>query len=485
MSTTAVTQTAESQTAVKRAADKVVSQIPEIVAGLRHSFAQGVTRPAEWRRGQLIRLRELLVDHSDEFEAALHTDLGKSATEAQLTEIGFLVSEIDHALSNLAKWMRPRRAAVPLALQPATGKIVPEPLGAALIIGPWNYPLMLALSPLIGAIAAGNAAIIKPSELAPATSSLLSRLIDSSLDRRAITVIEGAIPETTALLAEQFDHIFYTGNGSVGRIVARAAAEHLTPVTLELGGKSPAYVDDTVPLADVAKRIAWGKLMNAGQTCVAPDYVLGTQEVLTKLVPLLRAAIHDLYGSAINENSDYGRIVNDAHFERLVGYLADGDVVAGGSHDAATRFIEPTVITGVARDASVMQDEIFGPILPLIEVSDVDDALAVVTRRDKPLAAYVFSNNSEVRKRWEHETSSGALNFGVPVLHLSAPELPFGGVGASGSGAYHGEYSFEVFSHMKPVLSKPLRPDTLAATIMPPYTPAKDALVRRWLRKLL
>ena len=477
--------TARNQAAVTCAADRVVSQIPEIVAGLRYSFAQGVTRPVEWRRGQLMRLRELLVEHSGDFEAALHADLGKSPTEAQLTEIGFLVSEIDHALSNLAKWMRPRRASVPLALQPATGKIVPEPLGVALIIGPWNYPLMLTLSPLVGAIAAGNAAIIKPSELAPATSKLLAQLIDRKLDRRAITVIEGAIPETTALLAERFDHIFYTGNGNVGRIVARAAADHLSPVTLELGGKSPAYVDDTVPLADVAKRIAWGKFMNAGQTCVAPDYVLATQEVLTKLAPLLRAAIYDLYGSAINENPDYGRIVNDAHFERLVGYLADGDAVAGGSHDAVTRFIEPTVLAGVARDASVMQEEIFGPILPLVEVSDVDDAIDVVAGRDKPLAAYVFSNDAESCERWERETSSGALNFGVPVVHLSAPELPFGGVGASGSGAYHGKYSFEVFSHMKPVLSKPLRPDTLAATIMPPYTPAKDALVRRILRKLL
>ena len=459
-----------------------VAHIPEIVAGLRYSFEQGVTRPAEWRRDQLARLRTLL---AEDFEAALYSDLGKPGAEAQLTEIGFLMSEIDHTLANLGKWMRPRRATIPLALQPATGKIVSEPLGVALIIGPWNYPLMLALSPLIGAIAAGNASIIKPSELAPATAELLGRLIPDTLDRRGVAVIEGGVTETTALLAERFDHIFYTGNGRVGRIVARAAAESLTPVTLELGGKSPAYVDDTVPLADAAKRIAWAKFMNAGQTCVAPDYVLGTRDVLRRREPLLRDAIYDLYGSASRDNPDYGRVVNDEHFERLVSYLRDGEIVAGGSYDASTRFIEPTVLAGVSRDARVMQDEIFGPILPLVEVSGVDDALLMMNSRDKPLAAYVFSDDIAVRQRWERETSSGALNFGAPVLHLSVPELPFGGVGASGMGAYHGEYSFKVFSHMKPVLTNPLRPDTLAATIMPPYTQAKEALVRKWLRKLM
>lgn len=462
-----------------------IDRIPGIVAGLRYSYEQGVTRPIAWRREQLGRLRTLLIERGPEFEAALYADLGKSGTEAQLTEIGFLISEIDHTLANLAKWVRPRSATVPLALQPATAKILPEPLGVALVIGPWNYPLMLALSPLIGAIAAGNAAVIKPSELAPHTSSLIARLVADTLDRRACAVVEGGAEETTRLLAERFDHIFYTGNGRVGRIVARAAAEHLTPVTLELGGKSPAYIDDTVPLAEAAKRIAWGKLMNAGQTCVAPDYVLGTRAVLARLAPLLRSAIHDLYGSATGQNPDYGRIVNESHFKRLVGLLGDGDVVAGGSYDAGTRCIEPTVLMNVSRDAAIMQQEIFGPILPLVEVADIDDAIGFVNSGDKPLAAYVFSDDGVVRRRWEQETSSGALNFGVPVLHLSVPELPFGGVGESGTGAYHGEYSFATFSHFKPVLNKPLRPDTLAPTIMPPFTRAKDGLVRKWLRKLL
>ncbi|QIM15931.1 aldehyde dehydrogenase family protein [Leucobacter insecticola] len=462
-----------------------ITRIPGIVQGLRHSYNRGVTRPEAWRREQLLRLRKLLQDRGADFERALFDDLGKSGTESQLTEIGFLISEIDHALAHLSKWMRPRRVSVPLAVLPASARIIPEPLGVVLVIAPWNYPLMLALSPLIGALAAGNAAVVKPSELAPATSALIGRTLADALDPRAVAVIEGAVPETTALLEERFDHIFYTGSGRVGRIIARAAAEHLTPITLELGGKSPAYVDDTVPLAETARRIAWGKFINAGQTCVAPDYVLGTAKVLRELAPLLEDAIRDLYGTATDRNPDYGRIVDDAQFSRLVGYLDDGVVVAGGRHDSASRFIEPTLLTGVGRDSSVMREEIFGPILPLIEVQDLGDAIGFVAERDKPLAAYVFSDDGDTRRRWERETSSGALSFGVPVLQLVAPELPFGGVGASGMGAYHGERSFLVFSHEKPVLSKPLVPDTLAATIMPPYTAAKDTLARRWLRRVL
>ena len=461
------------------------SQIPEIVAGLRHTFNLGATRPEHWRRAQLARMRTMLVERSEDFERALHVDLGKSATEAQITEIGFLIAEIDHALAQLRRWMRPRRVSVPVGLQPAAARIVPEPLGVALVIAPWNYPLMLALSPAIGAIAAGNAVIIKPSELAPATSALLAQLLPDALDRRAIAVVEGGVTETTALLGERFDHIFYTGTGRVGRIVAHAAAEHLTPITLELGGKSPVYVDESVPLADVALRIAWGKFMNAGQTCVAPDYVLGRPETLARLTPHLERAIHELYGSAPKENPDYGRIVNDAHYERLVSYLADGRVAVGGGHDPDRRHIDPTVLTEVSPEAAVMREEIFGPILPMIEVESLDAAVSFVTAREKPLAAYVFSDDATVRQRWERETSSGALGFGVPVLHLATPELPFGGVGESGSGAYHGERSFRVFSHEKAVLSKPLRPDTLAATVMPPYTPAKQRLAKRWLPKLM
>lgn len=458
--------------------------IPLVVNGLRHGFRQGVTRAQSWRRSQLGAIRRMLFERAGDFEAALAADLGKSGTEAQLTEIGFVAGEVDHALAHLSSWMRHRRVAAPLAVQPASARVVPEPLGVALIIAPWNYPLMLALSPLVGAIAAGNAAVVKPSELAPATSAALALLVPQYLDRRAVAVVEGGVPETTELLAQRFDHIFYTGGGRVGRIVARAAAEHLTPVTLELGGKSPVYVDDTVDASAAAKRIAWAKFLNAGQTCVAPDYVLGTRQTLDHLAPALAGAILDFYGSAVQRNPDYGRIVNDAQFDRLVSYLGDGEVIVGGAHDAAERFIEPTVLDRVSRDSAVMRDEIFGPILPLVEVTGPDDAIGFVTGRDKPLAAYVFSDSATVRRRWTEETSSGALTFGAPMLHLTVPDLPFGGVGESGQGAYHGERSFRVFSHEKAVFAKPLAPDTLGPTIMPPFTPAKEGLVRRWLGRL-
>ncbi len=460
------------------------STIPTVVHGLRYSFGLGVTRPESWRRGQLQRLRDMLVEREADFEAALKADLGKSAIESQITEIGFLLGEIDHTLAHLSKWMRPRRVSIPLVVQPASGKVILEPLGVVLIIAPWNYPLMLALSPLVGAIAAGNGAVVKPSEIAPATSAAIAMLVPEYLDRRAIAVVEGGVPETTELLEQRFDHIFYTGNGRVGRIVAHAAAEHLTPITLELGGKSPVYIDDSVNLSEAAKRIVWGKFMNAGQTCVAPDYVMGERDVLARLAPKLADAIHELYGSAVQRNPDYGRIVSDAQFSRLISYLDDGELVIGGGHDAATRFIEPTVLAGVSRDSAVMRDEIFGPILPLITVDDLDDALRYVNAHDKPLAAYVFSDDSAVRRRWESETSSGALTFGAPVLHLTVPELPFGGVGESGQGAYHGERSFEVFSHSKAVMSKPLQPDTLAPTIMPPFNSTKEKIVRNLLGKL-
>ncbi|MFA7498748.1 MAG: aldehyde dehydrogenase family protein [Leucobacter sp.] len=466
-------------------ADTSLERIPDIVTGLRYGFDKGITRPESWRREQLQRLRAVLLDRTPEIEAALHADLGKSGAEAQATELGFLAAEIDHALAHLGRWMRPRRAPLPPALLPGSARVVREPLGVALIIAPWNYPVLLALSPLIGAIAAGNAAIVKPSELAPATSAVLARALEHGLDRRAFAVVEGGVPQTTVLLKERFDHIFYTGSGRVGRIVARAAAEHLTPITLELGGKSPVYVDGTVDIDRAAKRIAWGKFINAGQTCVAPDYVLGTGEVLAQLGPALVTAIHDLYGSAIERNPDYGRIVTDAQFERLVGYLEDGEQVTGGGSNAATRFIEPTVLAGVSRDAPVMRDEIFGPILPLVEVDDLNDALSFVRGRDKPLAAYVFTADQLVRERWELDTSSGGLGFGAPVLHLVAPDLPFGGVGASGMGAYHGERSFLTFTHEKAVLTKPLVPETLSSTVMPPFTPRKEALLRGWMRRLL
>ncbi|WP_336047960.1 aldehyde dehydrogenase family protein [Streptomyces sp. CA2R101] len=427
-----------------------------VVGRLRRTFATGRTVATDWRRGQLAALRTLLTDHGDELLAALATDLGKGPEEAYRTEIGFTLHEIDHTLAHLDDWLAPRPAELPDRLLPATARVVREPLGVVLVIAPWNYPLQLALAPLVGALAAGNCAVVKPSELAPATSAALARLLPRHLDSEAVTVVEGAVPETTALLAERFDHIFYTGNGAVGRIVMTAAARHLTPVTLELGGKSPVVLDPGTDLAAAARRIVTGKFLNAGQTCVAPDYVLAIGDTARAIEPHLAEAVHEVYGADPAGAEEYGRIVNERHFDRLTALLDSGRTVLGGTYDRATRYLAPTVLADVAPDAPVMREEIFGPVLPIVAVPDLDAAIAFVNERDKPLALYAFTASDATKQRLLTETSSGALTFGLPVAHLTAPDLPFGGVGESGMGRYHGEYSLDTFSHSKAVLDKPL-----------------------------
>ncbi|MGK4578601.1 aldehyde dehydrogenase family protein [Kitasatospora sp. HPMI-4] len=450
------------------------------VTRLNAAFATGRTKPLAWRKAQLRALRRLLVEQEDAFAAALHTDLGKNATEAYTTEIGFSINEIDHTLRHLDRWLRPRRVPVPLALQPARARTVREPLGTVLVISPWNYPLQLVLAPLVGAIAAGNCVVVKPSELAPATSALLAHWLPRTLDRQAVAVVEGGVAETTALLEQRFDHVFYTGNGTVGRIVMTAAARHLTPVTLELGGKSPAVVEPGTDLATAARRIAWGKFMNAGQTCVAPDYVLAIGDTATALEGHLTTAIRELYGAEPARSPDYGRIVNERHFDRLTALLADARIVTGGDHDRATRYLSPTVLADVAPDAPVMREEIFGPVLPIVRVPDLDAAIAFITARDKPLALYAFTASTTTKRRLTAETSSGALSFGAPNAHIAIPGLPFGGVGESGLGRYHGTHSIDTFSHRKAVLDKPLLADPLRLAY-PPFTPLKSRLLRRFL----
>jgi len=428
-----------------------------VVAGMRAGFDSGRTRPLEWRLGQLSALRTLLTEQTEALLEALRTDLGKGPAEAYRTEVGFTLNELDHTVRHLEEWLRPEPAAVPDAFLPAEARVVREPLGVVLVIAPWNYPLQLALAPLVGALAAGNAVVVKPSELAPATSALIARLLPRYLDPQAVAVVEGAVEETTALLEQRFDHIFYTGNGAVGRIVMAAAAKHLTPVTLELGGKSPVVVDEDADLAVTAERLARGKFLNAGQTCVAPDYVLAIGTAAAALEPHLAAAVHALTGDDPAANPEYGRIVNTRHFDRLTALLGDGRTVTGGGHDRADRYIAPTVLADVSPDAPVMQSEIFGPVLPVIPVPDLDAAIAFINDRDKPLALYAFTESADTKRRLTAETSSGALVFGLPVSHLAVPELPFGGVGESGMGNYHGRYSIATFSHAKAVLDKPLR----------------------------
>ncbi|MEU5591899.1 aldehyde dehydrogenase family protein [Streptomyces sp. NPDC020298] len=432
-------------------------QPADVVARLRATFRTGRTKPVEWRTGQLGRLRALLTENGDELAAALHADLGKSATEAYRTEIDFTVREIDHTLDHLAEWLRPEPAPVPAYLgADATAWTQYDPLGVVLVIAPWNYPAQLLLAPVVGALAAGNAVVAKPSELAPATSAALARLIPVYLDTDAVAVVEGGVPQTTALLAERFDHVFYTGNGTVGRIVMRAAAEHLTPVTLELGGKSPAFVDRGTDLDVVADRLARGKFLNAGQTCVAPDYVLTDPETAAALEPALARAVEALFGTDPATSPEYGRIVNERHFDRLSGLLDSGRAVVGGAGDRTAKYIAPTVLADVDPKSPVMQEEIFGPILPIVTVPGLDAAIDFVNDRDKPLALYVFTESDGTRERIAAETSSGGLGHGLPLAHLTVSDLPFGGVGESGMGSYHGRYSIETFSHRKAVLSKPL-----------------------------
>jgi aldehyde dehydrogenase (NAD+) len=453
------------------------------VADARAVFNSGVTRPLAWRLEQLKAMNTMLVEHQDDFAAALAVDLGKHPSESWLTEIGFLTAEISHTIKHLAQWLAPRKSAMPVAMQPGKAFVVLDPLGVVLVIAPWNYPIQLLLAPVIGALAAGNTVVAKPSELAPASSAALARWVPEYLGG-AVTIVEGGVPETTALLAERFDHIFYTGNGRVGRIVMAAAAKNLTPVTLELGGKSPVYIDDTVNIRTAAQRIAWGKYINAGQTCVAPDYVLGTAGALAKLADALPDVISSLYGDEPQRSAEYGRIINAGAHARVAGLLAadladggNGSLVTGGEVDADSRYIAPTVLH-VDSGAALMQEEIFGPVLPLVTVNSADEAIDFINERDKPLALYVFSEDEGVRTAFTERTSSGGLAFGVPVAHLTVPGLPFGGVGASGMGGYHGKYSIDTFSHHKAVMDKPLSPDTLAL-IYPPFGAIKRQVIKR------
>ncbi|GAB3561747.1 aldehyde dehydrogenase family protein [Spelaeicoccus albus] len=457
------------------------SSIADAVDDARRAFAESRSKPVRWRLAQLDALETMLTHQTADFEAALQHDLAKNPTESWLTEIGFVVGEIAHTKKHLRSWLAPRRTRVPASLQPGTATVLREPLGVVLVIAPWNYPIQLALGPLVGALAAGNTAVVKPSELAPATAAAIAKYLPAYLDEDAVRVVQGGPEETSELLTHRFDHIFYTGNGRVGRLVMEAAAKHLTPVTLELGGKSPVFIDESVDLPAAADRIAWGKFLNAGQTCVAPDYVLGTARTLEKLAPLLAVSIQRMFGRDPSTSADYGRIVSDKHFHRLSAFVpvgTPGGPAGFGEPDQRTRYLPPTVLPRTAPDAAVMREEIFGPVLPLVEVDGPHQAIAMINAGDKPLSLYVFSNDRSVRKTFTYGTSSGGLGFNVPVAHLMVPDLPFGGVGGSGMGRYHGEYSVDTFSHQKAIFSKPLLPDTLAA-VYPPFSRVKDVLIRR------
>ncbi|WP_369254176.1 aldehyde dehydrogenase family protein [Streptomyces sp. R35] len=429
----------------------------EVVGRLRATFNTGLTRGLDWRVNQLQRLRALLVENEQELIEALWADLRKNAAEAKMQEIDFTVADIDETLANLESWLEPRPVEVPAHFGPTTTAYTTyDPLGVVLVIAPWNFPLHLLIDPIIGALAAGNTVVAKPSEMSVHTSAVASRLLREYFDADVLTVVEGGAEETTALLAQRFDQIFYTGNGTVGRIVMAAAAKNLTPVTLELGGKSPVFVAPDADVDETAKRLVGAKFGNAGQQCIAPDYVLADPATAAALVPALRAAVDAQFGTTPQTSADFGRIINERHFDRLTRLLDSGRAAVGGQHDRDDLFIAPTVLTDVDPASPVMQEEIFGPILPVVEVADLDAAIAFINERDKPLALYAFTTSEATKSRLVNETSSGGVAWGQPVMQLLMPGLPFGGVGESGMGRYHGRYSLETFSHLKAVADVPL-----------------------------
>jgi aldehyde dehydrogenase (NAD+) len=454
-----------------------IESIPACVARLRGTFESGRTRSLEWRRDQLKRLIQMHDEHADDFVAALQADFGKPTFEAFASDVGQGKQEAKGALKNLKKWTRPQRiGGVPMM---GRGRVLREPLGVVLIISPWNYPIGLLLSPLAGAIAAGNAVVLKPSEVTPHTSAALAKYVPEYMDPEAITLVEGGVEETTALLEQRFDHIFYTGNGQVARVVMEAAAKHLTPVTLELGGKSPCIVHEDADIETAARRIAWGKYVNAGQTCIAPDYVLVHESKEEALVEALGRSVHDFYGDDPKATPDFARIVNHRHYERISTLLKDGRPAFGGEVDPESCYVAPTALREVSPDAPIMQQEIFGPVLPILSVRSIDEAVDFVNGREKPLALYLFTKDQKVEDDVLTRTSSGGACVNGTLLHIMDARMPFGGVGPSGTGAYHGRHTFETFSHRKSVLTRGTRFDP--KIMYPPYGPLITKLVQRFM----
>jgi aldehyde dehydrogenase (NAD+) len=438
--------------------------IASLIAAQRRHFQSGVTRPLAYRQDQLRRLQAAIETRETALLDALHPDLRKSPHDAYTSEIGFVLSDIRHALKHLPAWMKPQRRSLPPMAWPGRAAVHPEPFGVALIIGPWNYPFQLLVSPLVGAIAAGNCAVLKPSEFAPHTSAVVAKLIADAFPPEYLAVVEGERDAAEALLREKFDTIFFTGSTAVGRAVMTAAAKHLTPVTLELGGKSPTIVCADAPLDVTARRITWGKFMNAGQTCVAPDFILADRRIRQPLVEALRHAVREFYGDNPQRSPDYGRIVNRRHFDRLSAFATG---------DAADLYIPPTILTDATWDSPVMQEEIFGPILPVLEFDLLDEALAKLRNLPVPLALYLFTSDRATQERVLAGTRSGGVCINDTVVHIAGKELPFGGLGESGMGAYHGKASFDCFSHRRSVMRRSMAFDSRFR-----YPPPKLSLAR-------
>ncbi|AZU62146.1 aldehyde dehydrogenase [Neobacillus mesonae] len=430
-----------------------------LISAQKSFFRTDKTKDITFRLNALQTLRNAIKKHENELMAALQADLNKSEFEAYSTEIGFVLEELRYTASHLQSWVRPEKVKTPLTHIGSNSYIYSEPYGVALIISPWNYPFQLAIAPLIGAIAAGNCAVMKPSELTPKTSEVLEKLIRECFPEEFIAVVQGGVETSQALLIEKFDYIFFTGSVPVGKIIMEAAAKQLIPVTLELGGKSPCIVHEDANLKIAAKRIAWGKYTNAGQTCIAPDYLYLHKNVKEEFLQYLKAEIVELYSSEPLNNPNFTRIVSKRHFERLAAFLNNGKVYVGGKTNPEKLSIEPTVLTKISWDDSIMEDEIFGPILPVLEYSELSEVIEGIHEHPKPLSLYLFTENNSIQEKVLNSVSFGGGCVNDTVYHFASPHLPFGGVGPSGIGAYHGKGSFDTFSHKKSILKQTTRFD--------------------------
>ena len=455
-----------------------IQDIQRILAEQRAFFTTGRTHDLTFRRDQLKLLRQAVETSEEALAEALLQDLGKPSYEAYTGESAIVLGEIDHAVRHLRRWARPRRVRTPLLLLPARCSVVPEPFGITLIISPWNFPVQLTLGPLIAAIAAGNCAVLKPSPLAPATTVVIRSIVEQCFDPKFVAVIEGGAETAQALLDERFDHVFFTGGTATGRLVMQAAARHLTPVTLELGGKNPCLVDVDMDLEVTARRVVWGKFYNAGQSCVAVDYLLVDRRIKDQLLERILDTVRRFYGDNPAASPDYGRIISVSHVDRLAGLLSTGRILTGGHIDRMRRYIAPTIIDGIRGNEPVMADEIFGPILPVIAYDDLDHAVAFVNKRPDPLALYVFSRSRTLQERVLSRIPSGGACVNDVVLHFTVPSLPFGGVGESGLGKYHGKAGFNTFSHERSLLR-----NRFFADIILRYPPYRDHL--KFIKKLL
>lgn len=444
-------------------------------------FSSEKTLDINFRINSLKKLKKAIKLYQKQIFDALYKDLGKSEFESYTTEVGFVLSSIDYTLKNIKKWSKYKKVSTPIHLFPTKSYIINEPYGTVLIMGPYNYPFQLLIEPLIGSIAAGNCTVLKPSEISPNVSRVIKELIEVTFERKYISCIEGSIETNTSLINSKFDYIFFTGSVSVGKIVMKAASENLTPVTLELGGKSPVIVDKTADVKVSARRIIWGKTMNAGQTCVAPDYIVVHEDIKDMLIDEMKISVKEFYGENVIDSKDFGRIINNRHFNRLKSILEkDKDkIIFGGRYEENQKYIEPTFLDINSFESASMEEEIFGPILPIITYKDLDIVITEINKREKPLALYLFTKDKEIGSRVLRKISSGGVSINDTISHIINPELPFGGVGNSGIGSYHGKYSFDTFSHKKSVISKSSNINITLA--YPPYNKKKLNAIKKFL----